>query len=561
MTNVRNVSPESDLMPKARVPIVSTPARICRRAALIALSIFPIITASSCKKEPPAAAVSSAATPGAIPAIQTSGGAFDFAAWQQRKALAEKNVSVDAGNTFAHVTFKPEVKVVDQAAADNSLAGLGNHGAIFENAPAEIRNLKAGDILLVKNEYAVKVLGAETDGDQTVLILDSAKLSDVVASGEINLEPSITFHAPASATAQTPARPFHFTDFWETPVYAQNGTGTPASGSELTPGYNTPKPGLTSGDHVGDFAKDLLTSGWTIQKWEVTPVNNAAQISAAFTKDTAGFLAAITMDGTVSNFQFAQHLSFPFNQSQISQGVHNLNGLMHFKWQIGKNTPGVFAKEDKFKLPAGLTIPLAPLLYGLPLNLDISAAMLIHPALTGGNEYSSGAFTIGFNSNGGGEGLTFSVDADQSISPVAPNAMVISFCVPRIELMLGVPEVTNKALKYTEMAASLIINRVAQKVLSPAMFNALANSPFGNVTFSNVLASNADLYVQVIHTEGVTHAANITPVPCSKQQLKVTGQFGGEVNLLGNTSAPHTKDLFTKEFTRWNPASNFCKSV
>jgi hypothetical protein len=195
MKNARNIARESELMPMPRTPIVS--ARFARRAALIALSILPMITASSCKKAPPAApaAVSRGAAPGAIPAIQPSGDSFNFAAWRQSKALAEQNVSVAAGNTFAHVTYKPEVKVVEQAAADNSLVGLSGdgHGAIFENAPEEIRSLKAGDILLVKNEYAVKILGAETDGDQTVLILDSAKLSEVVESGEINLEPSITF--------------------------------------------------------------------------------------------------------------------------------------------------------------------------------------------------------------------------------------------------------------------------------------------------------------------------------------------------------------------------------
>jgi hypothetical protein len=566
MKNVKHISPESELMPKPRSPIVSTPARFRRRAALIALTIVTLITATSCKKQPPvAAAASPAATPKAIPAIQTSGNALDPVAWEQRKALADKNVSVTVGKTFANVTFKPEVKVVEQSAVDSSLAGVSSdgHGAIFKNAPPDIRALKAGDIFLVKNAFSVKVLGAETDGDQTVLIVDSVKLSEVVQSGEINLDPSITFHGPSNAAAEPQARPFHFSDLFETPVYAQNGTGTPVSGSELTPSYGTPKPGATARNQLGDFASSVLTSGWTIANWSVTPSDDSALISAAITKDTGGFLAAVNMDGTVSNFQFAQHLSFPFNQNQIAQGVHNLNGLMHFKWQIGKNTPGVYAVEDKLKLPAGLTIPLAPFLSGLPLSLDIGAAMLIHPGLTGGNEYSSGAFTIGFNSSGSGEGLTFKVDQDQSISPIAPNIMVISFCAPRIELRFGMIDAYggNKALEYTEKAASFIINKVAKKILSPAMFNAPQNSPVGQVSLSNVLASNADVYVQIIHTEGVTHQSNMALAPCSKQQLKVTGQLGGEANLLNLQSPTHSVDLFTKEFIRWDPGSDFCKSV
>jgi hypothetical protein len=569
--------PESELMPKPCSPIGSnlcspigsTRARFRRRAALIVLSIVTLTTASSCKKAPPAATPSPTPSPTAatkaIPAIRTSGSSFDPVAWEQRKALADKNVSVAAGKTFANVTFKPEVKVVEQSAFDSSLAGLSSdgHGAIFENASPEIRALKAGDIFLVKNAFAVKVLGVETDGDQTVLIVDPAKLSEVVQSGEINLEPSISFHGPSTAAVQPPAPPFHLSDLFETPVYAQNGTGTPASGSELTPSYNTPKPGITAKNHLYDFAKDALISGWTVEDWSVTPSDNSAVISAGLTKDTAGFLGAVTMNGTVSNFQFAQHLSFPPNGNQIAQGAHNLNGLMHFKWQIGKNTPGVYASEDKLKLPAGLTIPLAPFLSGLPLNLDISAAMIIHPGLTGGNEYSSGAFTIGFNGSGSQEGLTFKVDADQSISPIAPNVMVISFCVPRIELRFGLmrDRMTNKVLKLTEIAASIVINKVAKAVLSQAMYDALHDSPFGPVSLSNALASTADVYVQIIHTEGVTHASNITLAPCSKQQLRVTGQLGGEANLMGIKSAANTLDLFTKEFDRWDPGSDFCKSI
>jgi hypothetical protein len=82
------------------------------------------------------------------------------------------------------------------------------------------------------------------------------------------------------------------------------------------------------------------------------------------------------------------------------------------------------------------------------------------------------------------------------------------------------------------------------------------------LTATNILSSQADIYVQVIHTEGVTHASNISLAPCSKQQLKITGQIGGEAKLLGLTpGATKTKDVFTKTFTRWDPASNFCKGV
>ena len=42
-------------------------------------------------------------------------------------------------------------------------------------------HLKANDILLVKNAFAVKVVATQTTGSQTVLIIDRARLVDVVA--------------------------------------------------------------------------------------------------------------------------------------------------------------------------------------------------------------------------------------------------------------------------------------------------------------------------------------------------------------------------------------------
>jgi hypothetical protein len=254
-----------------------------------------------------------------------------------------------------------------------------------------------------------------------------------------------------------------------------------------------------------------------------------------------------------------------------------MKGKIQFDWEIGKQTPGVWAKEDRVKLPGGISVPLAPFLGGMPLTLDVSAALLIHPALTGGNEFSKGGFTITWDGGGGGfssasggavgsgQGssinLTYQVTEDQNISPVAPNAMVISYCAPRIELRLDVlgpfASSLSTAGSMIDKAVGLLAKYLPQSVLSAA-----ANSPLSKMTASNVLASNADVYVQFIATEGVTHSASVTLAPCSKQQIKFSGQGGISSQLFGLTdSAKKTTDLFTKEYTRWDPGSDFCKKV
>jgi hypothetical protein len=134
---------------------------------------------------------------------------FGDEAWVARKQANEKNVSVTGGNTFAKVTYKPEVEIVDEALVVASLQGVSSdgHGALFKNAPPAILALKAGDIFMVKSQFAVKVLGTQTDGDQTVLIIDRAMLVDLIQEGEMDLDSPNRFIGPKLASAPLNSRP------------------------------------------------------------------------------------------------------------------------------------------------------------------------------------------------------------------------------------------------------------------------------------------------------------------------------------------------------------------
>jgi hypothetical protein len=518
-----------------------------KKVSRIVLTAVVMFTVPSCKKATPPAPEQS---------VQIAGGG---------------TVSVAGGNSYAHVTYKPEVKIVEKATVDSSIQGIGSdgHGVVFKNAAPEILALKAGDILLVKNAFAAKVLAAETNGDQTVLITDRVGLADVLQQGEIAADNAVTFHGPKVAYAPQLTEPrFDPMGLIETPVYAQ---GSGLSGIEVE------KPTTT----IKNLAVDSILQGWKIEKWKVTPADGTANISVRMTKKTNGFNAAVSVDGSITNFQFASQIKFPSPGTQIAAGVKGMSGHMHFVWEIGKDTPGVWAVEDKVKLPAGFSVPLGPIYGGVPLSIDISSAFLIHPALTGGNEYSKGGFTIDWVGSksaaanaieaggaGGSEGLTFAITDDANISPVAPNGMVISFCIPRVELKLALlgSYADSVKLKVAAAAIDAIIDSVASRLLSPRVYKALAASPIGKMSATNVLGSSADVYVQFIHTEGVTHSSNISLAPCTKIELKVTAQAGGDAQLFGITSsgkknATSTKDLFTKTFTQWKPASNFCKGI
>lgn len=547
-----------------------------RAVSAIAAAALLTLTLASCKKkETPAAANAQAET-------QTAAIASGPAVPAARHIADGANVSVDGGNSYAHITYAPAVKMFDDAEVSASLMGITSdgHGFLFQNASQNIKNLKAGDVFMVKGEMAGKVLGVVNDSDKTLVLLGQASLRDVVQAGEINIDAPVRFHGPKQA-AQVETKPLLdiLLDLIDSPVYAQS--GLQGSGADAARQQGTQDAAVNAAKGIGS----AITSGWTITQYSFTPGDQQCNFQIVMQKDVGGFVARVAAKGWIGNFNFSSNLNMQNLVATQGRGagahlfgaVKNMTGNIQFDWEIGKQSPGVWATEDRVKLPGGISVPLAPLLGGLPLTLDVSAALLIHPALTGGNEFSRGGFSISWGGAGGGfettntgavtDGdqsninLTYQVTADQNISAVAPNGMVISYCAPRIELRLDILGPFAKSLSSFGGNIDKIASYM-ERILPQSILDAVAQSPLSKVTASNILSSNADVYVQFIATEGVTHSASVTPFPCSKQEIKFTGQGGTSAQFFGLTDgAKGVTDLFSKTFTRWDPASDFCKKI
>jgi len=488
-------------------------------------------------------------------------------------------VSIAGGNSYANVTYKETVKALSHDEVASSLQGISSdgHGWLFKNADANIKNLKADDVFMVKGEMAGKVLGVVTQGDQTLVELGQASLKDVVAGGKIDAP--VRFHGTGKST-KLEEKPFfdRISNLIEEPVYAQ-------SVETIIPNAARAAGTQDAAGQVASGIASAVTSGWTVTAYSFTPGDSVCNFFISMSKDVGGFVARVAVHGTISDFDFASNLDWTQIQATggayigpaMANSLKNMKGTMQFNWEIGKQTPGVWATEDRVKLPGGISVPLAPVLAGMPLTLDISSALLIHPALTGGNEFSSGGFVLTFGSGeaggfstastgavtdgGANINLTFGITDDVNLSPVAPNAMVISYCAPRIELRL---DILGPFASSLSSAGSWIDRAVSGlKMLLPASAQAaLANSPLSQVTASNILASNADVFFQFIATEGVTHSSNVTLAPCTKQEIKFDGDAGIGAQFFGLTSsAVKTTNIFTKTFTHWVPDSNFCKGV
>jgi len=68
--------------------------------------------------------------------------------------------------------------------------------------------------------------------------------------------------------------------------------------------------------------------------------------------------------------------------------------------------------------------------------------------------------------------------------------------------------------------------------------------------------------MQFIATEGSTHSANVSMVPCSKKEMKFDIDAGTAAQFFGLTNgAAASVSLYTHTFTKAVPDSPFCRGV
>jgi hypothetical protein len=209
------------------------------------------------------------ADPGAISQLSNSANATP----QARHIAGGQNVSVDGGtDSYAHVTYNDNVKSFDESDVRSSLMGISSdgHGWVFQNAPAGIKALKAGDVFVVKGQLAVKVVGAVTQDDKTLIETGEASLRDLVQSGDVKIDAPVRFHGPkstpapsASSTASShPSTPHSPASRVPAPTpHVPPAPPTPPSRSPRTPAATSSPDGLSpSGPSPPPTARPTLSS-------------------------------------------------------------------------------------------------------------------------------------------------------------------------------------------------------------------------------------------------------------------------------------------------------------
>jgi hypothetical protein len=472
---------------------------------------------------------------------------------------------------YAHVTYRSNVRVMQADEGKKALIGVSSNGAslLFDPANATARSLHAGDVLLIKGLMARTVLGAETTPDGVVVLTQHALLTDVIQDGEIRIQAPVHFGALRAALEQ-PIQPLpQWLNLLATPAYAQ--------GPENAIVQNAVAKGTM--DAYGNIVKGAVKSvvnGWdaTLQ---ATPSEGRTDLKITLTRDVGGFEALVTGNGFISNFQFDSAIDIKQNVLQnMDTSFSNLNGRMDFQWQVGKNTGGVMAEESRIKLPGAIEVPLSEFLDGLPLYLEVSGAILIHPAITGGSEITKGNFRIDYDGSqhfklsrgtlntDGSIGGDVQLGDHQDISPTAPLGLVVAFAAPRVELTFGLNKIYDASdIKKAAEIVDKFADVVAKHLLSADQYaNYQKNGLHLGDVFKNALSSDGAVYFQMIGTSASSHTGMSAISPCSRYDLSLVGQVGASAEVWGKSVGTVSKEIFKKSMTRVDPPGmRLCEDI
>ena len=485
---------------------------------------------------------------------------------------ASSAVPLQNGSGNAHVTYQSNVHIMEQDEGKKALIGVSTNEAslLFDPSNATARSLKAGDVLMIKGLLARVVLGAEQTPDGIVLLTQQAALTDLIRDGEIHMQVPVRFTA-SNAMLDQPDPGFFSSlpDLVVPPLYAQSPENAMADQARAQGNMDAYK-GLLKG------AVHSIVDGWNTS-FQSTPADGRTNLDLQLTRSEAGFVASITGKGSVSNFDFDSTIGV--QQSKIQQmktAFNNLTGEMTFQWAVAKDSPGVMAQESRIKLPGVVDVPLSEFVEGLPLYLEVSGAVMIHPAITGGKEITKGSFRVTYSANqsfvvssgtvnsGGDINGNIDLGDHQDISPTAPLGMLVAVAAPRIELTLGLNKIYDKSdIKRAADIVDKIADQVAKHLLSPDKYQQYQQNGFhlGN-TFANALKTDGAAYFQVIGTSASSFTGFSAISPCSRYDLNIVASVGASAEAWGQSIGSVNKEIYRKAITRIDPPEmRLCENI
>jgi hypothetical protein len=465
---------------------------------------------------------------------------------------------IDGGTGSATITYRPDTRIMTATEGRALILGVSTNTAAFllDGTNPAAKAFKVGDVWLVKDLFARRIFGLETQPDGEILVLtEPAGLTDIVSDAKIAVRQPVRFTTGPASRAQLLHR---LGDVLVPVAYAQEAHQLAKSEQQ----------GI--GDKALSSLSDALFDGWKVTT-NPSFANDKYIIGMALTREVAGLRGVITLKGTLDGFDFDGAIDVEQGKMvRIQSDLSKLNGVLNVTWEVATETLDAPTGAHRIKLPAGVQIPLAEFVGGLPLFLEISSAMIITPAMTGGHQYTKGAFRVLYN---GSQNFTLKegvVDSDgnvtgeisytggQNISALAPFGMVMAFAAPRVELSLGFSKVLKfDGIKEAAQKVDQLAEEFAKRLLTPEQYAAWQASPLSSIKLSsavsNAMKSDAAAYFEVVTSSGMSHSGASVIIPCTRNELAISAFVGGSVEAFAMPVARTYKTVFEKKVVHIDP--------
>lgn len=461
------------------------------------------------------------------------------------------------GSTF-HVEYSDKTTIVDMATVSRALRGVTEDHSIFlfEDSPELRAKLIPGKYVLFEGLDLRKVDALAIDPKTKNLVVgtETPSLREALKSANIKFSAPVDFGNLFNQLAEdrAPLRPkpdrlaqvlspSRWWDWIQPTAYADFNRNNVEGEAEYSD---------------SDFAK------WKCHYHYSANADNSLNLDTHLEREANGLNVDLDIKGHVSPFTQESSLVLT-SEGQLLQTFKNggMHGDVDFKWTIKTSENKTPMDEVRFKLPGKLSIPLAEFTE-LPMSLQISEAMLFHPAFTTKEEVAKGGFHVTYS---GDEGIKIEnqdmeqdgeaqgdggIDETFAFSPFSAFGLVVAVAAPRIELRMGAEELF-------EMAEIPISSSAAESLTDVLLKNTIAGQ-WLNKKVGNPLAIEGAAYFQVVLSTTAAHSGMQSLVPCQQFTLNARAQVGVDAQWLGSNSNWPAKDIFTKDLIRRQPDATIC---
>lgn len=461
------------------------------------------------------------------------------------------------------IRYAPNVTVMEEEDGLRQLAGVSFNGALllFEGGDSKLAALKPGDVILIKNILARKVVLVEEESDGMLAVLtEPAGLTDVITDGHLKFSYPLRF--TDAGVVNTAALP------------ASAGASAPWFGRLVQEAYAAPPPEPSMGGGPLVIPVEFEYRGWTF-KLTITPTSNRLGIKARASREGSGFKAAVAGEGYLQDFDVAGGLDVVDGTlDQLELIDRNMNGMMNFTWSVKLDVPERPFQTVKVEFPVSLNVPLGPLVGGMPLFLVLDGAMQIKPGFGGKGEISYGEFRVLYNGTQRFTVKQGNVDPEGNVvgtgkllnwgnlSRTAPVGLVVAFALPRVELVFGLHK-GLPMLKDMEDRFGKAAKRADQlfDILGRRAFGDEAMDKMADVRITKAIEivqnTEASAWFDIVTSVG-TSAGTLSFGECQQTDTYITANVGVSAKLMGMVSGSKHEELWKKHNVAVRPPGRLC---